>query len=186
MKKKHSFINLFQSPIEPGESNLRGIIGRCEKETFISEMEFEKMVLLERKKTDRTGRPFLLMLLSMVPERNADIRNMKKFMGDISLALDYSTREIDIKGWYLNNAIIGILCTDINKRNMKILTNRLYSTLKNSINMFHDLHCKVSSMLYPDFGETEDALSRNVRFRPLVSQFGNRFAENANSSIAAR
>ena len=150
MNEKLPFLNWFQNPIRPGQPHWYEMAGLSEKEKFMSEDQFEKMVILERKKSERSGRPFLLMLLSLDLAQKGDLPSIKTFMQDISLALDYSTREIDVKGWYLNNAVLGILCTDINSMNKELLTNRLSTTLKNSLTVFQKMHLKVCAMLYPD------------------------------------
>ena len=36
-----------------------------ENEVFSSELVFQRMLILERKKTERSGRPFLLILLNI-------------------------------------------------------------------------------------------------------------------------
>jgi len=150
MNEKFPFLNWFQNPIRQGQSHWYEMAGLSEKEKFMSEDQFEKMVILERKKSERSGRPFLLMLLSLDLAQKGDLPSIKTFMRDISLALDYSTREIDVKGWYLNNAVLGILCTDLNTINKELITNRLYTTLNNSLTVFQKMRLKVCAMLYPD------------------------------------
>jgi hypothetical protein len=159
MNEKLPFLNWFQNPIRQGQSHWYEMAGLSEKEKFMSEDQFEKMVILERKKSERSGRPFLLMLLCLDLDKKGDLPSIKTFMRDISLALDYSTREIDVKGWYLNNAVLGILCTDINTMCKELLTNRLYMTLKNSLTVFQKMHLKVYAMLYPDSGGIEQSTS---------------------------
>jgi hypothetical protein len=154
MNGKQSIENWLGNPIEQGQSYLNEILGRFGTENYMSESEFEKMVILERKKSERSGRSFLLVLVYIDQTRKVDPWTLKKFTRDMSLALDYCTREIDVKGWYVKNAVLGILCPDIDARKKEILTRRLNSTLQSALNKFQELHLKVNGMLYPEADET--------------------------------
>jgi phage gp37-like protein len=54
----------------------------------------------------------------------------------------------------VKNAVLGILCPDIDARKKEILTRRLNSTLQSALNKFQELHLKVNGMLYPEADET--------------------------------
>ena len=69
------------------------------------------MIALERKRTERSGQPFVLLLLDggdcLPSDRNG------KVLGKILSALSLSTRETDVTGWYKNHSIVGVMFTDI-------------------------------------------------------------------------
>ena len=54
---------------------------------------FHRIIALERKRTERSRKPFLLVLLDSTP-RNG------KLLGEILPLLSASTRETDVTGWY--------------------------------------------------------------------------------------
>ena len=71
---------------------------------------FLRMLCLERKRTERSRRGFILMLLDSALLDSAP--RGKAFDG-IRSALHESTRETDLKGWYREHAVIGILFTEV-------------------------------------------------------------------------
>src|SRR5579859_1723767 len=71
---------------------------------LLEENEFLRMLSLERKRAERSGRLFMLMLLSArdlfrSPENQRVIRQ-------ISHAVAISTREIDVFGWYEHGSVL--------------------------------------------------------------------------------
>ncbi len=69
------------------------------------------MISLERKRTERSAKPFLLMLLE-TGEQNSEEKNRQLLAKVISALLD-ATRETDIIGWHKKNACVGVLFTDL-------------------------------------------------------------------------
>lgn len=78
---------------------------------LLDEAGFHTAISLERKRTERSQRLFLLMLL--------DVRSLlahekdEKSCGDILAALSLSVRETDVIGWHGQQAVIGVLFTEI-------------------------------------------------------------------------
>jgi lipopolysaccharide/colanic/teichoic acid biosynthesis glycosyltransferase len=78
---------------------------------FLEEDAFNKTISLERKRTERSQRLFLLMLL--------DIKNVisssrdEKSYRDILATLSTSIRETDVIGWHDERSVIGVLFTEI-------------------------------------------------------------------------
>jgi len=77
---------------------------------MLSEELFMKRLGLERKRTERSGRRFVLMVL----DSSRLVRGLSKeeALGRIVAALAHSIRETDIKGWYAES-VIGIIFTEI-------------------------------------------------------------------------
>jgi hypothetical protein len=77
---------------------------------MVTEKEFQRMVTLERRRAERSRRPFLLMLLDMgdsIPcEKNG------KVLEKLLVVLSRSTRGSDITGWYRNNSVLGVMFTE--------------------------------------------------------------------------
>ena len=78
---------------------------------LLNEQAFHAVISLERKRTERSQRPFLLMLLDVERVQAGDKHGKK--VTHILSALSLSIRETDINGWYKHNSVIGILFTEI-------------------------------------------------------------------------
>ena len=94
---------------------------------FYPEAGFERMLYLERKRTERSRRPFLLMLLNIedLPPSPGDSSPVK----EIEKALSSCIRETDIKGWYEQGKIIGIIFIEINSLD-EILREKLFLKIR--------------------------------------------------------
>jgi exopolysaccharide biosynthesis polyprenyl glycosylphosphotransferase len=72
---------------------------------------FQRMLALERKRSERSRKPFLLMLVDL-GDCLPSVSNGKA-ADKVVAALSASTREIDMIGWYKDDTVIGILFTEI-------------------------------------------------------------------------
>lgn len=79
--------------------------------SFFNNLHFRHILRVERMRTERSKKPFLLLLIdiSNLIENSQDVKLIKK----IKDALNPSLRETDIRGWYHNNKTIGVLFTEI-------------------------------------------------------------------------
>jgi lipopolysaccharide/colanic/teichoic acid biosynthesis glycosyltransferase len=71
---------------------------------------FHSMLTLERRRAERSRKPFVLMLLDANLE-NGTAEQILREAVDIVVA---SKRETDLVGWYKNGAILGIIFTEVN------------------------------------------------------------------------
>jgi len=72
---------------------------------------FQRMLALERKRSERSRKPFLLMLVDL-GERLPSTSNGKATDSIVSV-LSLATRATDLIGWYKDDSVIGILFTEI-------------------------------------------------------------------------
>jgi lipopolysaccharide/colanic/teichoic acid biosynthesis glycosyltransferase len=72
---------------------------------------FLGLLCLERKRAERSGKKFLLLLLDIRAARGTD-RQTRVLEGVIKAA-DVARRETDPAGWYKNEAVLGILFTEL-------------------------------------------------------------------------
>lgn len=79
--------------------------------SFYEESHFRHMLRVERMRTERSKKPFLLLLLDI--SRLMVKYNQEDTLTHIKAALLPSLREIDIRGWYHNRRTIGIIFTEI-------------------------------------------------------------------------
>jgi lipopolysaccharide/colanic/teichoic acid biosynthesis glycosyltransferase len=100
----------------------------------LDEESFRRMIALERKRTERSRKPFLLMLLDTGSCQPSDTTG--KVLGKIMSALPLSTRESDITGWYKTHSIVGVMFTEIGAGDrgsiLSTVMSRVSNTLRNN------------------------------------------------------
>lgn len=77
------------------------------------EASFIKLLGLERKRTDRSQRPFLLILLDLRELLRAGKRQKKQLIHSITASLHRSARQTDVIGWYKANTVLGGIYTEL-------------------------------------------------------------------------
>jgi len=123
----------------------------------LDEVSFRRMITRERKRTERSNTPFLLMLLDLahcIPsERNGQA------LGQLLSALSSSTRETDVIGWYWENAVIGIMFTEITLDEQRpILTTimeRVSEILRGNLSLQQFSQTGMSFHFYPEDWDQE-------------------------------
>ena len=113
---------------------------------------FLKMLALERKRTERSQRPFVLMLLDFPGVvREGDPERMFE---PVLTAVSVATRETDLKGWYEDGLIIGIIYTEIGPGPGQVVASGLASKMKNALhgtlNADQADAIRVTTHVYPD------------------------------------
>lgn len=99
----------FKSPL-PSSSILDP--GACfTSNGFYAKSSFDHMLFLERKRTERSKRAFLLMLLDI--ESLLTARGDSGLVKDLESALSSAIRETDIQGWHEQDKVIGIIFTEL-------------------------------------------------------------------------
>jgi lipopolysaccharide/colanic/teichoic acid biosynthesis glycosyltransferase len=140
---------------------------------FYPEAAFDRMLYLERKRTERSRRPFLLMLLnieglSSSPENSNPAK-------EIGAALSSCIRETDIKGWFERGKIIGIIFTEINSID-EIVKEKIFLKIQDclcaAIGGEQVEKIKVSYHVFPE-GNSEPGKDRrwfNCSFYPEITK----------------
>jgi lipopolysaccharide/colanic/teichoic acid biosynthesis glycosyltransferase len=123
-----------------------------EHRIVLNEESFHAMIALERKRSERSQRPFLLMLLDVSRLLTGD-KNGKKLEA-ISSTLYPSIRETDISGWYKNNSVIGIVFNEIGKgpRGSVVSTMlaRVNGILYSALTFEEFSHISISHHIFPE------------------------------------
>jgi len=76
---------------------------------------FNKMLCLERKRSERTHKPILLMLVNI--EKIAPVNGSDDTLQSIVSTLTSSVREVDLCGWYQDRSVIGVMFTAFTTEN---------------------------------------------------------------------
>ena len=121
------------------------------QEGFYSEVHFNRVLCVEEKRTERSKKPFLLLLLnvsSLVEEHPAV--HFHKTLGKVVVSC---LRETDIIGWFENHAVIGVILTEIRSIG-EDSTNQLTYRLREAFRRILDLNeidqIKMSFHVYPE------------------------------------
>ncbi len=98
---------------------------------ILDQEPFVKMLCLERKRTQRSGRRFVLMLLEAgsLLKAGSDSQALEKVL----LAVTQATRETDIKGWYKSGHVIGVIFTEIDAAHGKAVASALLSRVTSAL-----------------------------------------------------
>jgi lipopolysaccharide/colanic/teichoic acid biosynthesis glycosyltransferase len=99
---------------------------------LLSEEAFAQLVRLERRRTQRSGSPFLLMLVDgwNDAEEGSEAR-VSAVVGTISSCI----RETDVVGWYDRNETVGIVLTEIGRADDSIveaIVKKISDALRNA------------------------------------------------------
>jgi lipopolysaccharide/colanic/teichoic acid biosynthesis glycosyltransferase len=98
---------------------------------FLPPDRFLRMLFLERKRSERSERPFVLMLLECTKLlRHGDQGVLDRVLS----ALVSSTRDTDVKGWYDEHVTIGVIFTELgSKADGKSVANALLSKVTSAL-----------------------------------------------------
>jgi lipopolysaccharide/colanic/teichoic acid biosynthesis glycosyltransferase len=118
---------------------------------ILTEDIFRRMISLERKRSERTQRSFVLLLMdtgqNLATEKNGRI------LLEILNALQAATRETDVMGWYEPNSVVGVMFTEITPDNNLILStilSRISEVLRDRLTMEQFSQLKFSFHLFPE------------------------------------
>jgi lipopolysaccharide/colanic/teichoic acid biosynthesis glycosyltransferase len=143
---------------------------------------FRRMIAVERKRTERSKAPFLLMLLEVVSNEGA--KKERQTLGLIASALLASSRDTDLVGWYKDNVIIGAMFTGLIVHDKRIVLDTFLTKVTNSLRdeltaeQFNQV--SISFHLFPDDWDHEkpgrpsnaalypDLTSRDKGRRPML------------------
>lgn len=131
-------------PITASGSGTHGVL--------LDQDAFVRTLRLERKRTERSHRRFVLMLLDACGlfNRGGSRDPVDKVVGTLA----HATRETDIKGWYRQDSIIGVIFTEIGASDGMSIANALLTKISNmlcamlSLEEFNEL--KLSVHVYPE------------------------------------
>ena len=96
--------------LKVSEPNYSRLSDGAEPEELLPENVFHSMLTLERRRAERSRKPFVLMLIDANLE-NGTAEVILRQAVDIVVS---SKRETDLVGWYKQGAILGIIFTEVN------------------------------------------------------------------------
>ena len=118
----------------------------------LNEETFRRMIAIERKRTERSKEPFLLMLLEAGKHHGAE--RSKKALDSMIAVLLASTRETDVIGWYKDKTTVGAIFTGlvVNDKNsiLSMILNRVSTTLRDELTFDQFNQVSISFHFFPD------------------------------------
>lgn len=162
----------------------------------LDEVSLHRMISVERKRTERCGKPFLLMLL--LPHDGLPSEKKGKLLQKVFSVLARNTRVTDVMGWYRTNCVIGVIFTELNLDSrdalIKTIMKKSCASLRQDIepeqfdrititfHLFpeewdHDLQHRPSDpALYPDLSTREKSNKLNSSIKRLMDISGSLLA----------
>ncbi|MGO9345586.1 MAG: sugar transferase [Terriglobales bacterium] len=122
-----------------------------EQKEILTEEVFRRMISLERKRSERTQRPFVLLLMDT--GRTQPTAKNGRILLDILSALQSATRETDVMGWHETNSAVGVMFTEITLENNLILSTilaRISDVLRGRLTSEQFSQIKFSFHLFPE------------------------------------
>jgi len=141
---------------------------------ILSEQSFYRAIVLERKRTERSGRSLMLMLLDVGNCTSAQKRS--KLLSGILLPLVRATRETDAIGWYKKDLSIGALFSDIGAEEkssvLAVMLSRINDVLRTHLNVEQFSQLTLSFYVFPQDWEDngEEPTSNPVLYPDVLRQ----------------
>jgi lipopolysaccharide/colanic/teichoic acid biosynthesis glycosyltransferase len=121
------------------------------REVF-DEGTFKRMIAVERKRTERSREPFLLMLLEAGNQQSSE--KSGKLLDDILSVLLLSIRETDVIGWYKDRITGGVMFTGLKGNDkssiLSVILGKVSATLRAQLASDHLSQVSISFHFFPD------------------------------------
>ncbi len=152
------------------------------------EDNFNNILSIERKRAERSGKSFWLMLLDI----EALLKTAKEKEETIKKISDtlFLTRETDFKGWYIYDSVLGIIFTEVNGSGQGFVKQKVRSELCNvlgteradkigiSFHVFPDEQIgdeRVDKKLYPDLSKNKKSRKACLAMKRIIDICGSIF-----------
>jgi lipopolysaccharide/colanic/teichoic acid biosynthesis glycosyltransferase len=136
---------------------------------LLTEQHFQRAIVLERKRSERSGKAFLLMLVGS--DHCSSSEEGGKLISEILSSLSLSTRETDVLGWHKKNVSVGVIFTEISTEDKAsisaVMRARITEVLQNRLKVDQLGQITMSFHVFPDEWDLEDKnRSSNPRIYP--------------------
>jgi lipopolysaccharide/colanic/teichoic acid biosynthesis glycosyltransferase len=134
---------------------------------FYTEEYFREMLATERKRTERSQKPIILLMIDI-----AEILRLlpkKQLVRHVAAVLTTSAREIDIKGWYRFNHSIGVIYTETSTAGKESILQKVHVNLGLAFGPVMAEKVIVTYASFPEDGaraDLQDGYIADIRFYP--------------------
>jgi lipopolysaccharide/colanic/teichoic acid biosynthesis glycosyltransferase len=120
--------------------------------SLLAEELFVRMLRLERKRTERSHRRFVLMILDSGELLRSG--NREETLDKVLCGLTRATRDTDIKGWYKRGRAIGVIFTEIaaaeEKPVVRLLSTKVTDALYETLSIEQINQIRLSFHVFPE------------------------------------
>jgi lipopolysaccharide/colanic/teichoic acid biosynthesis glycosyltransferase len=140
----------------------------------LDKQSFQRMIALERKRSDRSGKQFLLMLVDF--GRALSREHSSQVLQEMFSAISLATRETDVIGWYKDDSVVGVMFIEINVNEpgtiQATMMARLSETLRTNLSRRQFNQASISFHIYPEDWDlkSQDRNSNPVLYPDLVQR----------------
>src|SRR6266446_4037072 len=129
---------------------------------------FTRILHFERKRTDRSQRPFLLLLLELRIGLRDGQRWRRSLVKNVMQSLQSCARQTDMIGWYKNNTVIGVIFTELRHEEPPIGTilERVNAALQTRLTPEQIDAVTLSIHLYPQQDTGSSDVSTHAKLYP--------------------
>lgn len=177
-------MNLHRSLASVGNEPFGREAGSAADREFFNQEAFHRVISRERRRTERSRKPFLLMLLDMGD--HLPFETTEKNLIKLQAALSVSTRDTDVVGWYESGRILGVMFTEICLEDRKTIVStmitRLSEILRNNLTLEQFSRVSIAFHVFPEDWDTESRKPSNPVFYPDLT----RQADNKRTSGALK
>jgi len=146
------FLRSNQTKKQPKGSNGDGEASGKRNHGLISEELFTNLLSLERKRSERSRKQFVLMLVDAELLLRTDHRGVA--LEQMTAALSSSTRETDVRGWYREDSVLGVILTEFGSADMCSALNAIFCKVNSALRatlgtgQMNEIH--ISFHVFPD------------------------------------
>jgi lipopolysaccharide/colanic/teichoic acid biosynthesis glycosyltransferase len=118
---------------------------------FLTVSHFLHMLRIERQRTERSKKPFLLLLLDI--SNLTTKKHHKETFDKLKSALASSLRETDILGWHDHYRVIGVIVTEmasLDRRSIEDIFRNIHSRFSNKLDSELNSQINISFHVYPE------------------------------------
>ena len=119
---------------------------------YVSEELFKKLLCLERKRSERSRKQFALMLVDAGELLRTDRREVA--LEQVTAALSLATRETDIRGWYREDSVLGVILSEFGSAGVSSALSTVFSKVNSALranlgtSQINEIH--ISFRVFPD------------------------------------
>jgi lipopolysaccharide/colanic/teichoic acid biosynthesis glycosyltransferase len=165
-------VNLRRSLATFGDGPFAGEADSNQEREILSQKAFHRVISIERMRTERSRKPFMLMLLDMGDHLASE--TVGKNLGRLVAALSASTRETDVAGWYETDRIVGVMFIEIGIEDrptiVSTMISRVSEILRNHLSLEEFNRVSFSFHVFPEEWDQDSRKPNNPVFYPDLTK----------------
>jgi lipopolysaccharide/colanic/teichoic acid biosynthesis glycosyltransferase len=150
----------------------RELAPTLEERDILTQKAFHRVISIERMRTERSHKPFLLMLLDMGDYLPSETNG--EHLSKLAKALSASTRQTDVAGWYETDHIVGVMFIEICLEERQGIVNtmiaRVSDILRHHLSLEQFKRVTFSFHVFPEDWEQGSLKPSNPIFYPELSK----------------